>query len=126
MRTYSFSKRIGKIKYLILAFQNVQLRSLCEKSSQALKFLGEPVSNKLRNRLSDLRAASSVQDLVLGEIIDELGNSENNKIFTIDLGNNYEMVCISNHNPQPLLSPSKIDWQRVFRIKIINIGQKNE
>ncbi|WP_061227202.1 hypothetical protein [Leptospira interrogans] len=122
----SFSKRIGKIKYLILAFQNVQLRKLCERESQALKFLGEPVSSKLRNRLSDLRAASSVQDLVLGDLIDELGSSENIKIFSIDLGTNYEMVCISNHNPQPLLSPSKIDWQRVFRIKIIKIGQKNE
>ncbi|TQE73420.1 hypothetical protein [Leptospira noguchii] len=108
---------------MILAFKNIQLRKLCENSSHALKSLGEPVSKKLKNRLSDFRAASSVQDLIFGGLIDKLGSGEN---VIIDLGDNSEMVCISNHNPQPLLSPSKIDWQRVFRIKIVKIGQKDE
>ena len=49
-----------------ITFSDSKLQKLCEQSAIAQKKLGKDCARKLRSRLADLDAASSVQDLVTG------------------------------------------------------------
>ena len=49
-----------------LAFESRELRSICEQEPIANDVLGVVVAEVLRHRLADLRAATSIDDLVAG------------------------------------------------------------
>ncbi len=101
---------------MIISFENKELRSICENESKAQTKLGLNVAMKLKNRLSDLLAASSVNDLLTGyptKIDDDL--------YKVNLAENYFLLFSSNHTKNPLLESGEINWDEVSRIKILDI-----
>ncbi len=107
-----------------LAFTTKQLRQLCESSAKAKKELGDEMAEKLKHRISDLRAAVCTNDLLVGDPR-EL-NYSGEKAFTIDLGDDLSIFFCANHNKNPTFENGKIDWDNVSRIRILNIGSHHD
>lgn len=104
---------------LELAFDSRSLRSICESEAQAQRELGLSVAEMLKHRLADLRAATSINDLMVGQPR-ELDSAQINHIV-VDLCAGYLMIFCANHPNNPLTESGKIDWPKVSRIKILRI-----
>lgn len=105
---------------LDLAFDSKLLRTICENEEEAFHELGRPVGEVLKHRLADLRAAISINDLLVGQprILDGEVQSQ---YLIIDLCDGYQMIFSANHPNNPIGENGKIDWQKVSRIKILRI-----
>lgn len=98
-----------------LAFATKPLREICEKEDKAKQKLGTKVATVLKHRLADLRAAASVEDLLVGTLTKQA------KICTLKLSSTTEIAFCPNHVTEPLLKSDGVDWAKVTRIKIIGI-----
>jgi hypothetical protein len=104
---------------LELAFANKALRQLCESSVKANRKLGVDIANELRRRVADLRAATSVRDLLIG------APREAEDQIALDVGPCFQITFCANHNTVPTLESGAIDWSKVSRVKILAIESKD-
>lgn len=106
-----------------LAFQDNNLRKVCESSISAKRKYGGVAGPSLHARLADLRAADSPAELVeLGFAkFDEAANDG----IVIFLDDFYRLYAAANHKPPPG-KPGKLDWTQVTRVKILSIERVNE
>ncbi len=102
-----------------LAFAKKSLRQLSESETKAMRELGAKVAEKLKRRLADLRAATSVKDLIVGRP-HEVENSNGHEI-SVDLCEGARIVFCANHDDIPKLESGRPDWSRVTRVKILRI-----
>ncbi len=107
-----------------LAFESKDLRSICELGATAEHELGAEVAEVLRRRLADLRAATSIYDLVAGNPHEVEFRDIN--YFIVDLSEDYQIVLKANHSENPLTNSGQIDWAKVSRIKVTHIGGEYE
>lgn len=104
-----------------LAFETVELRRVCESDVEARKCFPEGTAEELQDRLADLRAATSVSDLVAGDLA--LDARPPGRIrFGLDGG--YELVCVANHPRPPITDDGLVDFGRMRRVKVVMIGQE--
>ena len=68
------------------------------------------------SRLSDLRAAETINDIIAGNPT-KISTSE----ISINLDNNLKLIITANHTSNPINNNAEIDWNRVSRIKITGI-----
>jgi proteic killer suppression protein len=104
---------------LELAFATKSLRQLCESEAEANRHLGVRVSEKLRRRLSDLRAATSVKDLVASRPRELRGVRQ--PYLAVELCEGSRLVFGPNHTVMPVLESGDVDWSRVSRVRILRI-----
>ncbi len=100
-----------------LAFDSKSLRAVCENEAEAKLELGATVAEILKHRLADLRAATSVKDLVAGRP----RISADREHMIVDLCDGYRIVFKANHPKNPKSDTEDVDWERVSRIKILRI-----
>lgn len=106
-----------------LAFQNENIRKVCESTISAKRKYGGIAGSSLHARLADLKAADSPVDLVdLG--FATFDQTSNNQII-IFLDDGYSVHATANHKPPPGL-PGQLDWSKVTRVKILSIERANE
>lgn len=104
---------------MVIAFDSLPLRAVCEDANQADSDLGPVVARTLRSRLADLRAATSPADLVAGRprvVVD--GDRE---YMELSVGEGFRILFEANHVNNPRDTASRIDWAKVSRIKIVGI-----
>lgn len=113
----------GRATTLVLAFDSLWLRAVCEDTDKADSDLGAVVARTLRNRLADLSAASSPMDLIAGSprVIKD-GDLE---YMVITLHDGFRIEFVPNHVNNPRDGANQIDWAKVSRIKIIGIRHGN-
>jgi toxin HigB-1 len=104
---------------LEISFAKKSLRSLCESKAKAETTFGIEAAVMLQRRLADLRAATSVKDLIAGNL--NGANKKNDTEIVIDLGGRFSMILTPNHIVLPLLKSGAIDWKKVRRIKVLLI-----
>jgi proteic killer suppression protein len=104
-----------------IAFESKSLRTVCESESQAKQELGDAVAAALKRRLADLRAATSINDLVAGR--SRVGNDRNKMM--IDLCDGYRLIVQANHIKNPKLEGGGVNWKKVNRIKIVRIERNH-
>jgi hypothetical protein len=104
-----------------LAFETVEVRRVCESDVEARKRFPEGTAEKLQDRLADMRAATSVAELVAGgPSLDALPPGRIR--FGLDEG--YELVCVGNHPRPPLTDDGLVDFGRMRRLKVITIARE--
>jgi hypothetical protein len=106
---------------LQLAFESKQLRTICEDEVQAKVELGETVAKTLKHRLADLRAATSIKDLLVGNPR-SLPQPEGSNMV-VDLCAGWHLVIAANHVSNPTTLENNLDWSRVTRIKILRLEE---
>jgi proteic killer suppression protein len=104
---------------LELAFSTKSLRNLCENQTTARQELGASVAERLKRRVADLRAATSVKELVAGRPY-ELDGARREHL-AVNLCDGVRIVFCTNHSKIPVLECGRVDWLKVSRIKIVKI-----
>lgn len=104
---------------MVIAFDSLSLRAVCENADQADSELGPVVAQSLRNRLADLRAATSPKDLTAGS--PRVLNNGDLEYMTLNVREGFRILFVPNHVNNPHDSANRIEWARVSRIKIIGI-----
>lgn len=106
-----------------LAFQDENLRKVCESPISAKRKYGTLSGPSLHARLADLKAADSPADLVeWGLAKFDLRSNDRIVIFIDDC---YCILAAANHKPLPG-PPGQLDWKQVTRVKILSIERANE
>ena len=119
-RVVNFSSRSEALE---LAFHSKTLRAVCESDKQAVDIYGVAVASTLRHRLADLCAAKSPIDLPIGKPR-TLGPDPTR--MRVDLCEGYSIIFCANHPKNPQTESGLIDWQKVNRIKILDIAYEND
>lgn len=107
-----------------LAFDSKSLRTICENEAHAKRKLGPTVAEVLRHRLADLRAATSIKDLIVGR--PRILDGTDHQHVVIDLCDDYRMVFCANHPNNLVAKSGKIDWPKVSRIRILSIESDHD
>lgn len=105
-----------------IAFETIQLRQICESENRAKRILGEEIAAKLKSRLGDLRAMPNAAELLNVPYPLSLNDKEH---ILITLRNDYVMILCASHINNPLSNNGKIDWSKVTRVKVLEIGVSN-
>ena len=82
--------------------------------------MGALPAQKLRIRLADLLATTTLKDLASNKMI-IVSNSSEESIITMELAEGWFLNFSANHQKNPLNSDQKVDWEKVRRIKILSI-----
>ena len=106
-----------------IKFSNQKLQKLCENERSANRELGQSCAKKLRNRITDILAAQSVFDLPAGNPHQLKGDRTGQ--FSLNLSDGKRLIFIPANNPTPL-NDDTIDWSRVTKVCIIEIGDYHD
>jgi hypothetical protein len=101
-----------------LSFRTRKLRAVCEDECKAASTLGEAVAKQLRHRLADLRAATTVADLVTGQT--RFGGRQNSQM-RLHIADGVQLLCHPNTARLPKDDGGMVDWGRVYRLAIVAI-----
>lgn len=107
-----------------IVFKNKTLKDLSEQTKLAQRKLGQEMARKLRARLADLLAASSVAELSAGRPHPLTGDRAGE--FALDLVHPQRLVFEAAHDPVPQAKDGGTDWSRVTRVCIIWIGDYHD
>ena len=102
-----------------LAFSTKKLREVCEIESRAIKALGQETALILRRRISDLRAADSVSELISGGPRELVYLSQ--VAYSLNLKNSQRIIICPNHTLPAKLDIDTVDWKTISRVKVIEI-----
>ncbi|MBS0607138.1 MAG: killer suppression protein HigA [Verrucomicrobia bacterium] len=105
-------------------FSDDKLQELCENDKQMTKKLGKIRAQKLKRRIADLRAASSVSDLVAGRphpLKYKLKDA-----YAIDLTDMIRLIFESANIPIPRNNDETVDWKNVTMVRIVSIEDYHE
>lgn len=97
-----------------IAFDSIPIRNLCEDALRAEEDLGPEVAASLRSRLADIRAATSVSDLLLGNPHWVEGT------LRVSLAAGYVLIFVANHVSNPM-NENGVIWNKVTRVRILSI-----
>src|SRR3990172_3048075 len=101
-----------------IEFSTPTLKALCEEERLMVRSLGKAGAKKLKSRLADLVAASTLAEIVAGRPHplkgDRLGE------FALDLRGGYRLILVPI-DPMPKTKDDAIDWYRVNQIRIMSI-----
>jgi toxin HigB-1 len=104
---------------LEITFQDKHLREICENAEQALAQYAQETVSFLIKRLADIRAASVMTEIPMGNPRVDPPRSDR---LVIDLCANFRIIAIAIHKPSnPVSESGAVDWLRVTRIKIMGI-----
>jgi len=107
-----------------IEFTSSGLRTLCEKTRLMNRKLGAVCARKLRTRLADLRAATTVAELAAGRPHPLKGEGLGR--FALDLHAGDRLVFESVDEPVPVNENGSIAWERVARIQVVFIGDYHD
>jgi hypothetical protein len=122
MPTISAAKLVNPMP-IQLAFQDENLRKVCESSISAKRKYGGIAGSSLHARIADIRAATSPAELVEWGFA-EFDGAANDQIV-IFLDDFYRLYAVANHKSPPG-KPGQLDWNQVTRVKILSIERINE
>jgi len=107
---------------MVIYFKTNQLQKLCNSGKEAKKKLGVKKAEKLMQRLMELRAATTLQDIshLPPPRCHELTGKREGQL-SVDLEHPYRLLFIPANNPLPTKDGSGLDWSNVTEIEIIEI-----
>jgi toxin HigB-1 len=107
-----------------ISFGDDKIQKLCEQSALAQRKLGAVGARKLRARMADLMAASSVRELTTGRPHPLQGDRAGE--FALDLDGGRRLVFKSNNDPIPRKEDGGIDWSNVTKICVTYVGDYHD
>ena len=110
--------------FLELAFQEKRLRGLCEDDWTAQNELGADTASLLLHRVADIRAATSVLDLVAGSPRED--GSTVPSSFLVNVAEKHRIRIAANHVSNPITPTGAVDWANVRRVMIVAIEASDE
>ncbi len=107
-----------------ILFATTKLQELCEQQKKRQKELGAACARKLQNRLHDLMAAMSVNELPAGHPHPLKGDRAGQ--FAVSLEGGKRLVFEPANDPIPKTQDDAIDWASVTIVRIVFIGDYHD
>lgn len=101
-----------------LAYETIELRRLCLSRIVAEKKLGKAGAKFFLARLADLRAIDCIGELLVGQQTFEGKGPRQTAILSF--GNGLKIVLLANQ-ARLTVSEEDLDWDRVRRVKIVDV-----
>lgn len=104
-----------------ITFSSPKLEKACNSDKEIRKKFGERQGAKLKQRLGELRAASTLEELrnVPGNY-HELREDRKGQL-AVYLVHPYRLVFVPANNPIPTKPDGGLDWNRVTAINVVEI-----
>jgi hypothetical protein len=99
---------------LLISYNSELLQEICFHTPTAIEYLGEEAATSLQARHSDIQAAHSVFELLVGHV------SVDGNLCTLDMPNLLSIQMVPNY-PE-LMDGSQYDWSTVSRVKLMGIN----
>ena len=107
-----------------ISFKSTKLEKDFNEGKRLEKVHGSLRAKKIRIRLAELRAASSLYDFWPPKIgpgrCHELTGEQKGQL-SVDLDHPYRLIFVPNHKPIPRKPDGGLDWKQVTAIMIIDI-----
>jgi len=114
---------------LDISFKSTKLEKEFNEGKCLEKVHGSLRAKKIRIRLAELRAASTLNDFwppkTGPERCHELTGSRKSQL-SVDLDHPYRLILTPNHNPIPCKSDGGLDWKQITAILILGIEDTHE
>lgn len=102
-----------------LSFETKSLRDMCEIESLAIEAIGAPAAEALKHRLSDIRAADAIHEVLAGRPQTVTVNGVECRQF--QLSPELVLRVVPNHVEPRLKADGAPDWERIRRIRVISV-----
>ncbi len=107
---------------MVIYFKTKKLQKLCSKRAEAVKKIGPKRAHKLQQRMMELQAAETLEDIsrVPPARCHELtGNLQGQ--LSLDLDHPHRLLFIPAHNPLPIREEGGLNWLEVTEVEIVGI-----
>ena len=109
-----------------ISFRSTKLKKQLNESNQLVRIHGQRMAKLIKIRMSELRAASTLDDLRTGPgRFHELKGSLKWQI-SADLEHPYRLIFKPNHKTVPTKPDGGLDWKQVTAIEVIGIEDTHE
>lgn len=104
-------------------FSTKKLQKACNTSVAAVREFGRERGAKLMQRLGELAAANSLNDIsrLPPARCHELTGDRKGQL-SVDLGHPYRLIFIPANEPIPKKNDGGLDWSAVTEIEVIEVG----
>lgn len=102
----------------------MELRELCLDESVAAERLGAAAAEELKNRLADVRAADSMDVVLMLAGRPQIGTYLNRDCVSFDLAGSFKLVVVQNHAPPRNDAGGGTAWSRVKRVRVLALESK--
>ena len=112
-----------------ISFKSTKLEKELNEGKRLQKIHGDPRAKKIRLRLTELRAASCLDDLGpprSGPSKCHELTGERKGQLSVDLDHPYRLIFIPNHSPMPKKPDGGLDWKQVTAVTITGIEDTHE
>lgn len=100
----------------------MELRELADDESMATGRLGVDAAEDLKQRLADILAADTIDDVLAGQ--PQKGRFLNSDCVRINLAGTFQLVVVPNHAPPRNEVDGTTAWNRVRRVRVVALEQK--
>lgn len=95
----------------------MELREQCDDESIAARRLGPVAAEALKNRLADIRAADSIDELPSG--LAQKTIYLDSDCVKFELAGGYSLILVPNHTSPRNDGEGKTAWNRVKRVRVV-------
>ncbi|MGR3177932.1 MAG: type II toxin-antitoxin system RelE/ParE family toxin [Candidatus Anammoxibacter sp.] len=102
---------------MIIYFRTKKLQKICSNTKSSLKKHGQEITQKLQQRLMELKAAPCLDDIsrVPPQRCHKLSGNRDGQL-SIDLKHPYRLLFIPANDPIPETKDGGLDWSKVTEI----------
>jgi len=115
---------------LDISFKNKKLEKSFNEGRQLEKAHGIRRARKIRVRMAELRAATSLADFWPPKSgpsrCHELTQGRRQGQLSVDLDHPYRLLFVPDHDPVPKHEDGGLDWSQVTAIKILGVEDTHE
>lgn len=106
-----------------ISFKNKRIEQICNNEKVMSKNFDKQITKKLKQRLFELRAASSLDKIshLPPPRLHELDQDRAGQL-AVDLKHPFRLIFVPDHEPVPRKSDGGIDRTLISAIKIIEVG----
>ena len=116
---YHTSKLFYRMQMMEIRFHSRKVQKLCNSEKEMRKKIGPRVAEKLKQRLSELNAAVTLEHMkrIPAARCHELGQDRKGQL-AVDLVHPMRLIFEPDHNPIPRKADGGLDWTKVTAIVI--------
>ncbi|MCH4582657.1 hypothetical protein QCN28_21815 [Bordetella bronchiseptica] len=102
-----------------ISFDTKELREQCSDEAYAAETLDSAVVEALKRRISDIRAADSIDDILAGQ--PRSGSYMGVECYFVDLAAGYQLIVKPAHSKPRVKADGSVDWDSIRRIKVVSL-----
>lgn len=102
-----------------ISFDTKELRDLCADESSAALLLSQAAAGALKHRISDMRAADSILEVLAGNPRADVHQTL--ACYVFELSSTASLTVVPAHGTPRVQADGSPDWARIRRVKVVSL-----